>query len=66
MQKCGQDALKIAYLINFSWMRLEKPSLTCDIHRNKAGAVVISGLFINPAGAGVDVASVLLFVLLQS
>lgn len=45
MQKCGQDALKIVYLINFSWMRLQIPSLTCDIHRSKARAVVTPALF---------------------
>lgn len=66
MQKCGQDTLKIEYLINFSWVRLEIPSLTCAIHRNKARAVGTSALFTTPAGAGVTVASVLLFVLYRA
>lgn len=44
MQKYGQGTLKIGYLINFSWMRLQIPSLTCGIHRSKARAVLTSAL----------------------
>lgn len=45
---------------------MEIPSLTCAIHRNKARAVGTSALFTNPAGAGVIVANVLLFVLYRA
>lgn len=66
MQKCGQNTLKMGYLINFSCMRLHKPSLTQDMHRHKARAEGSSALLANPAGAGAGVANVLIFVLLQS